>query len=167
MGNMVREGKRAHRQWFGSHAGSKGRLNTSGHSCVCRSCADVSVCCSSTCHVAGLLIPRVSRSLLAHQVPDMLPPWILVNFCSLFSSLWPGILTFPVFPLLATLYFFTLFWLPEYMIPCLPWPQMTISWSVFCLPGSWHHPGTLPFSCPSFLPHYLIKLGSEVGVHGC
>ena len=94
-------------------------------------------------------------------------PWLLVNFCSLFSSLWPGILTCHVFPLLATLYFFTLFWLPEYVIPCLPWPQMTISWSVFCLPGSWHHPGTLPFSCPRFLPHYLIKLGSEVGVHGC
>ena len=39
-----------------------------------RCCVDVSVCCSSTCHVAGLLIPRVSHSLLAHQVPDILPP---------------------------------------------------------------------------------------------
>lgn len=166
MGNMVRDGKRAHRQWFGSHAGSKGRLNSSGHSCVCRSCADVSVCCSSTCHVAGLLIPWVSRSLLANLVPDMLPPWLLVNFCSyshlfgleswlaMCSPFWQPYISSPFF------------WLPEYLIPCLPWPQMTISWSVFCLPGSWHHPGTLPFSCPSCPPHYLIKLGSEDGVHG-
>ena len=137
----------------------------SGQSCVCRSCADVCLL-QLTCHMAGLLIPRVSHSLLAHLVPDMLPPWHLVNFCSLFSSPWPGILTCHVFPLLANLYFFTLFWLPEYLIPCLPWRQMTVSWSVFCLPGSGHHPGTLPFSCPSFPPHNLFKLGSEDGFTG-
>lgn len=131
-------------------------LSSSGHSCVCRSSADVSVCCSSTCHVAGLLIPRVSRSLLAHLVPDMLPPWFLVNFCSFFSSLWPGILTCHVFPLLATLYFFTLFFgflnIWSLVYPNLRWLYPEV-FSAFLDPGTTQGPC---LSAAPVFPHAIL-----------
>lgn len=70
-----------------------------------------------------------------------------------FSGLGPHILLW----LLVALYFFTLFWLlPGYLVPCLPWPWITVSWNVFCFPGSWHHLGTLLSSCHSLPQHYLF-----------
>lgn len=80
---------------LGSLAGRKGRLNGSGHSCVCRSGADVSVCSGvPACLRLAWMLPLCSLPpLLTHLVPDELPTWLSVNFCSFPLSLWPGILT--------------------------------------------------------------------------
>lgn len=99
--------------------------------------------------LSWLLLLLASHSFACLPSPDALHTGLFVNFHSLSSSLWPGILIHFLLQILATLYFFTLFWLlPGYLVLFLPWPQVTVSQSVFCLPGSWHHLGI--FSCHSF-----------------
>lgn len=129
----------------GSLPGRKDHLKVSGCSCVCGSSADVSV----------LAAAPLRLSLFAHLVSRALCTWLVIKFCSLpWNLAWnpdplPG-LTSGNFIFLHPI-------LPSgSLVPCLPWPRMTVSQSVFCLPGSWQHLETLLFSCHSPPQHYLF-----------